>query len=161
MRIEAFAIWSNEGQATLAIAGSNLTGVDTEEVGFGVDRMIAAMDDEGLPPPQFQETEGTFVVTVRGRGASLLGDPRREAEPATAMQSGTPGRRHLSPEERQAWALNYVRTVGPLSPRDYVAAVGIDRKTALTDLRVLAEQGLLQAHGTTTDRRYTLRNDAP
>jgi len=29
MRIEAFAIWSNEGQATLAIAGSNLTGVDT------------------------------------------------------------------------------------------------------------------------------------
>jgi len=30
MRIEAFAIWSNEGQATLAIAGSNLTGVDTE-----------------------------------------------------------------------------------------------------------------------------------
>ncbi len=29
MRIEAFAIWSNGGQAKLAIAGSNLTGVDT------------------------------------------------------------------------------------------------------------------------------------
>jgi len=29
MLIEAFAIWPNEGQATLAIAGSNLTGVDS------------------------------------------------------------------------------------------------------------------------------------
>jgi len=32
MRIEAFAIQSNEGQATLAITGSNLTGVDTRRV---------------------------------------------------------------------------------------------------------------------------------
>ena len=51
--------------------------------------------------------------------------------------------------------------VEPLSPRAYVAAVGIDRKTALADLRILAEGGLLHAHGTTTDRRYTLRDDAP
>jgi len=28
MLIEAFAIWPNKGQAKLAIAGSNLTGVD-------------------------------------------------------------------------------------------------------------------------------------
>lgn len=34
-------------------------------------------------------------------------------------------------------------------------------KTALTDVRVLTERGLLHTHGTTTDRRYTLRNDAP
>jgi len=31
MLIEAFASWPNMGQATLAIAGSNLTGVDTEQ----------------------------------------------------------------------------------------------------------------------------------
>jgi hypothetical protein len=49
-----------------------------------------------------------------------------------------------------------VLTVGPLSPRAYVEAVGIDRKTALTDLHGLAERGLIQAQGTTTDRRYTL-----
>ena len=29
MLIETFAIWPNKGQAKLAIAGSNLTGVDT------------------------------------------------------------------------------------------------------------------------------------
>ncbi len=85
----------------------------------------------------------------------------REAESITASQSVTPDRQRLSPEEQQAWVLNYVRTVGPLSPRDYVAAVGVDRKTALTDLRILAKRGLLHAHGTTTDRRYTLRNDVP
>jgi len=28
MLIEAFAIWPNKGQAKLAIAGANLTGVD-------------------------------------------------------------------------------------------------------------------------------------
>ncbi len=32
MLIEAFAIWPNEGQAILAIAGSNLTGVDISGV---------------------------------------------------------------------------------------------------------------------------------
>ena len=32
MLIEAFAIWPNKGQATLAIAGSNLTGVDNDDV---------------------------------------------------------------------------------------------------------------------------------
>jgi len=30
MLIKAFAMWPNEGQATLAIAGSNLTGVDND-----------------------------------------------------------------------------------------------------------------------------------
>jgi len=159
MRLDNIATqrWSRNSTLVQGLAALDII----EEVGFGVDRMIAAMGDEGLSPPQFQETEGTFVVTVRGHGASLLAEPRREAEPTTEPQVATPGRRRLSPEERQAWVLNYVRTVGPLSPRDYVATVGIDRKTALTDLRALAERGLLQAHGTTTDRRYTLRDDMP
>ncbi len=55
----------------------------------------------------------------------------------------------------------YVRTIEPLSPHDYGAAGGIDYKTALADVRVLTEWGLLHAHGITTDRRYTLRDDAP
>jgi len=159
MRLDNIATqrWSRNSTLVQGLAALDII----EEVGFGVDRMIAALRDDGLPPPQFQETEGTFVVTVRGRGASLLAEPGREATPTMEPQIAAPSRRRLSPEERQAWVLNYVRTVGPLSPHDYVAVVGIDRKTALADLRVLAERGLLHAHGTTTDRRYTLRNDAP
>ncbi len=42
--------------------------------------------------------------------------------------------------------------------------VSLDCKAALTAVRVLAERGLrglLHAHGTIMERRYTLRNDAP
>jgi len=55
--------------------------------------------------------------------------------------------------------LHHLRTIGPLSLREYVAAMGIDRKTALTDLRTLAERGVIEAQGTTTDRRYAVRLD--
>jgi predicted HTH transcriptional regulator len=119
-----------------------------EELGFGLDRMVAAMAAAGLPAPVFREVGNTFVVTLYGPGAALLRTQPRtpEAQPV----------RRLSRHEREEWILNYVRTVGPLSPRAYVEAVGIDRKTALTDLHGLAERGLIQAQGTTTDRRYTL-----
>jgi len=48
MRIEAFAIWSNGGQATLAIAGSNLTGVDTARTA-ALEAEIARLQ-AALPP---------------------------------------------------------------------------------------------------------------
>jgi len=127
-----------------------------EELGFGLDRMVAAMKRAALRPPAFKEVGDTFVVTLYGPGAALLKGRGTDESPLTAE----PGRRPaMSRGERHAWVVNYVRTVGPLSPRDYVAAVGIDRKTALTDLRALEERGLLHAQGTTTDRRYTLRPD--
>jgi hypothetical protein len=49
MLIEAFAIWPNKGQAKLAIAGSNLTGVDTRcrlqvESGSGTHLMVPVDD---------------------------------------------------------------------------------------------------------------------
>ncbi len=48
MRIEAFAIWSNGGQAKLAIAGSNLTGVDTARTA-ALEAEIARLQ-AALPP---------------------------------------------------------------------------------------------------------------
>jgi ATP-dependent DNA helicase RecG len=122
-----------------------------EELGFGLDRMVAAMAEAGLPAPVFKELGETFVVTLYGAGVGLL----QSGATATEQRAA----RRVSPSERQDWILNYIRTVGPLSPRAYVEAVGIDRKTALTDLRALAERGLIQAQGTTTDRRYTLARE--
>jgi len=43
MLIEAFAIWPNEGQAILAIAGSNLTGVDNAESSDGIYSSVATL----------------------------------------------------------------------------------------------------------------------
>jgi hypothetical protein len=58
--------------------------------------------------------------------------------------------------DRQAWALERLRTAGPLSPGAYAIALGISVDTALRDLQQLVDQGLIQAAGKTKNRRYTL-----
>lgn len=130
-----------------------------EEIGFGLDRVAEALQAESLPPPEFTDAEGTFIVTLRGHGARLLAEPSRR-EVAADGPRATP-RRRMGPPERQAWVLDHLRTVGPISPREYAAATGVDRRTALSDLRALEERGLVQAQGTTTNRRYALKPYEP
>ena len=127
-----------------------------EELGFGLDRMVAVMAEAGLPAPVFANHGDTFVVTLYGAAAQLrhtLIPPEHEER----SQADQDARRPLSQAERQAWLLEYVRTKGPLSPRVYVAALGVERRTALRDFQALEERGLIEAHGTTKNRRYTLR----
>jgi predicted HTH transcriptional regulator len=61
-----------------------------------------------------------------------------------------------SQPERQAWALEHLRTAGPLSPRAYATALAVSVDTALLDLRGLVDRGLVRAEGATKDRRYVL-----
>jgi hypothetical protein len=67
-----------------------------------------------------------------------------------------PPTQRLSRTERRAWVMEHLRTVGSVSPREYVAALGVERRTAVRDLCGLAERGVVVAQGTTTDRRYIL-----
>jgi len=123
-----------------------------EEVGFGLNRMIAAMHSAGLPPPVFREVGETFMVTLYGPGPSLLHDGTTDRErPRTAVAQAA-----LSQDERQAWLLQHLRTIGPLTPRAYAEAVTVSMDTAQRDLRDLVQRGLIQAQGTTRDRRYVL-----
>jgi len=126
-----------------------------EQLGFGLDRMVTAMRGAGLPAPAFKEIGDTFVVTLFGASARALA-PQRPREPQPA--AGETPTRSLSQEERHAWILTHLRTVGPLRPRDYVAALGIERRTAVRDLQALVDRGLVEAQGTTKDRRYSLRH---
>jgi tetratricopeptide (TPR) repeat protein len=89
-------------------------------------------------------------------GASLRHPPEQQRERIAASTN-----QRLSPTERLTWTLEHLRTVGPLSPRECMAALGIGRRTAVRDLRVLEARGLVAAQGTTTDRRYALRRDGP
>ncbi len=89
-------------------------------------------------------------------GAPWHHSPERQRERIAASTN-----QRLSPTERLTWTLEHLRTVGPLSPREYMAALGVGRRTAVRDLRILEARGLLAAQGTTTDRRYALRRDGP
>jgi tetratricopeptide (TPR) repeat protein len=95
---------------------------------------------------------------------ALQSVPPREvsAHPALSQPTrqggatGPPTVRLLTRTERQAWALEALRTAGPLSPRAYATALAVSVDTALRDLQELLHQGLVQAVGTTKDRRYLL-----
>lgn len=129
-----------------------------EELGFGLDRMVAVMAEAGLPAPVFTNHGDTFVVTLYGHGARLL---ERTAEPREHTPVGEPvvtGRLQAR-RARQAWALDYMRTTGPLGIREYAEAQSVSTDTALRDLRGLVAEGHVQAQGTTSDRRYALRTD--
>jgi hypothetical protein len=74
--------------------------------------------------------------------------------------AGSPASKRLLRTQRQAWALEYLRTAGPLSPRAYATALGVSVDTALRDLQELVGRGLVRAAGTTKNRRYVLAADA-
>jgi ATP-dependent DNA helicase RecG len=122
-----------------------------EELGFGLDRMVAAMAAAELPAPEFREVGDTFVVTLHGPGATFLQE--QEARRQTVQQGPIAAR---SPDERLVWVLDHLRTVGPLSPGSYAAAIGVSIDTAKRDLRELVAHGRIRAEGTTRDRRYVL-----
>ena len=43
-----------------------------ERLGYGIDRMIAAMQEAGLPEPLFEETSAGFRVTLRSASPDLV-----------------------------------------------------------------------------------------
>jgi len=160
MRLDNLLVrrWSRNATLVQGLAALDII----EELGFGLDRMVAAMADADLPAPVFTEIGDTFVVTLYGAAARLResltptpairegGRPPFEAQPQPPMAAS------LTPPERQEWALEHLRTVGPLSPHTYAAALGISIDTAKRDLRALVARGAAQAQGTTRDRRYVL-----
>jgi hypothetical protein len=97
--------------------------------------------------------EGEALLPEQASGVALATRPA-----ATATPEGAGPRR--TRKERQAWALEYLRAAGSLTPRAYARALAVSVDTATIDLRELLARGLVQAEGTTRDRRYRLRGDA-
>jgi ATP-dependent DNA helicase RecG len=66
-----------------------------ERLGYGIDRMIAAMQEAGLPAPEFEETAAGFRVTLRSAGEDLVSPSRRNSPGITPFS--TSGRRRRWP----------------------------------------------------------------
>jgi tetratricopeptide (TPR) repeat protein/transcriptional regulator with XRE-family HTH domain len=101
-------------------------------------------------------TEQT-LDTLRDAPAGPVSEPVRPPRPKRQrVVAAAPAGARPSQPERQAWALEHLRTAGPLSPRAYATALAVSVDTALLDLRGLVDRGLVRAEGATKDRRYVL-----
>jgi hypothetical protein len=96
------------------------------------------------------------VAALQPRAAAV---PDAPSLPAWRSVDHAPTGPRPARADRQAWALERLRTAGPLSPGAYAIALGVSVDTALRDLQHLVDQGLVQAAGRTKNRRYTLTGE--
>lgn len=134
-----------------------------------IDRAAAALGDASLGETfltsayvqRLRQTEQACATPphTQSRGRALPARPFALAAPGivrvpSALTGSPPPR-----TARQAWAVERLRTTGPLSPRAYAAALEVSVDTALRDLQELVGRGLVRAVGTTKDRRYMLADE--
>ncbi|MFZ1756112.1 MAG: ATP-binding protein [Caldilineaceae bacterium] len=122
-----------------------------ERLGYGIDRMIAAMAGLGLPDPEFVETAAGFQVTLRAAGDSLATPhPQQAAAPPPAAFSLL--------NERQERALAFLQQQGRITNSDYQQLVpDVSAETIRRDLADLVEQNLLIRIGSKRATYYILK----
>lgn len=105
-----------------------------ERLGYGIDRMIRLMQQEGLPEPVFEETANGFRVTLYGHGQRLI--------TTDAVDRSRWAHLHLNP--RQERALKYLAERSRITNSEYQElAPDVSAETIRRDLADLVERGLL------------------
>lgn len=118
-----------------------------ERLGYGIDRMIAAMRDAGLPEPLFEETAAGFRVTLRSAGNDLV-------SPAPDLQRWG----HGTLNERQERAMAFVREHGRITNSDLQEMTpDVSPETVRRDLADLVEKNLLLRIGSKRATYYILK----
>jgi len=130
-----------------------------ERIGSGVRFMLHEMQRLGLPDPQFKEAN-EFVVTFSATPAST---PRAAILPkeqqltidwetlSTVTSTGI-----IEQKQRIKLAMDYVQQHGAITNREYRELTRTTDTTALRDLEILLERGVLKAVGKGRSRKYTL-----
>ncbi|HQY92127.1 ATP-binding protein [Caldilinea sp.] len=118
-----------------------------ERLGYGIDRMIAAMQEAGLPAPEFEETVAGFRVTLRSASEDLV-----SAQPQTQRWH------HAFLNERQEAALAFVREQGRITNSDLQALTpDVHAETIRRDLADLVDKNLLIRIGSKRATYYILK----
>jgi ATP-dependent DNA helicase RecG len=118
-----------------------------ERLGYGIDRMIAAMLEAGLPEPLFEETAAGFRVTLRSAGLDGV-----SAQPSSQRWG------HLFLNERQEQALAHIQEHGRITNSEYQALVPeVSPETIRRDLADLVEKNLLIRIGEKRATYYILK----
>jgi ATP-dependent DNA helicase RecG len=117
-----------------------------ERLGYGIDRMVAAMAEAGLPAPIFEETVAGFKVTLHGYGDTLVS---REAGPRW-------DNRRLNP--RQERGLAYLAEHGSITNREFRELFpDLSDETIRRELADLVDQGLIMKVGERKATYYILK----
>ncbi|RIK44524.1 MAG: transcriptional regulator [Chloroflexi bacterium] len=118
-----------------------------ERLGYGIDRMIATMQEAGLPEPLFEETTAGFKVTLYSAGDVLV-----SARPEQQRWA------HHFLNERQERALAYIQTHGRITNSEYQElAPGVSAETIRRDLADLVEKNMLIRIGSKKATYYILK----
>lgn len=118
-----------------------------ERLGYGIDRMIAAMQEAGLAAPLFEELAAGFQVTLQSEGSSMV-----SADPASQPWA------HGFLNERQEKALAHLQVHGRITNSDYQNLVpDVSPETIRRDLVDLVEKNLLLKIGAKRATYYILK----
>ncbi|MEM7127368.1 MAG: ATP-binding protein [Chloroflexota bacterium] len=118
-----------------------------ERLGYGIDRMIATMNENGLEAPLFEETAAGFRVTLQSAGGKIVGS-QPEKQP---WHSGG-----LTPRQEQA--IRFVHEQGRITNGDYQALVpDVSAETIRRDLADLVNKNLLIRVGSKKTTYYILK----
>ncbi|MBX3241636.1 MAG: putative DNA binding domain-containing protein [Chitinophagaceae bacterium] len=111
-----------------------------ESWGRGIEKILTAFQEAGLPEPVFEESWGGVMVT-------FLKDIYTEEY-----------LKNLSLNERQIKALLYIKENGKIANSDYQSINGTSHRTAARDLQELLERNFIAKTGTTgKGTHYTLK----
>lgn len=115
-----------------------------ENWGTGTNRMIRECTAQGLPEPDFKETDSSFIIIFM---KDIL---------------TTKYLLNIGLNERQIKALERVKAQGEITNREYREMFGITDRTALNDLKEQCDKGILERVGTTgRDTKYILKKMKP
>jgi len=117
-----------------------------EKMGTGIRRMIDAMKEHGLEPPEFKLDSDVLKVTLRGPGERFM-EITEEIIPEDKLKGLN---------ERQIRAISYFRDAPKITTKEYGELTKVADRTALRDLKDLVDRGILQEFGKRRSKYYTL-----
>jgi ATP-dependent DNA helicase RecG len=117
-----------------------------ERLGYGLDRVVTTMRENSLSPPRFEETAGTFRVTLHST-------PSEEFSPPDMSQYQL-----LDFNPRQVSALNYLGTRRRITNREFQELCpDVHPETLRRDLADLVSRGVLLKIGDKKSTYYILK----
>jgi len=115
-----------------------------ERYGSGIERIITAFHDAGMPVPTFASTPLGFTLTMR-----------MDTLTESVLQE-------MGLNERQVLAVNHLKTQGSITNSGYQSLTGVAATTALKELKALVDLGILERRAPSRKKtQYVLREERP